>query len=141
MGIRLDATKALAELNRVAKSIDEAIVTKLTDAGEELVDIAKETHTYKNRTGNLTASIGYGVVKDGNLVKIGGFDDSLMGGAQGEIELRRMSNQMTNTKYAIIVIAGADYAESVNRKGFVVLDDAELSADEIVERLLSQIEI
>lgn len=37
----------------------------MIDVGDEAVKDAKENHTYQNRTGNLEASNGYDVDKDG----------------------------------------------------------------------------
>jgi len=130
---------ALADLQKVQISVIEKVRYCLEQAGEELVQIARNTHTYQDRTGNLTASIGYGVFINGQLVHYGGFEEGLLGGQVGINALKDVVPQ--GAQYAIAVIAGMDYAEAVNRRGYVVLDNAELSAHEVVTKLLDQIQL
>ncbi len=49
------------------------ILNLLVRTGEVFNDIARAHGSYDNWTGDLRSSIGYGVVKDGQIVKIGGF--------------------------------------------------------------------
>lgn len=47
---------------------EERIYKLLQRAGEEFVKIARKKGNYKDRTGNLRSSIGYVIVKDGDIL-------------------------------------------------------------------------
>ncbi len=47
---------------------EERIYRLLQRAGEEFVKIARKKGNYKDRTGNLRSSIGYVIVKDGDIL-------------------------------------------------------------------------
>ena len=47
---------------------EERIYRLLQRAGEEFVKIARKKGNYKDRTGNLRSSIGYAIVKDGDIL-------------------------------------------------------------------------
>ena len=99
------------------------VVSLLTQMGEELVARARETRTYADVTGRLSASIGYGIVSDGVLVRTGGF----LGGegeSAGLAVLEEVSSSVPSGTTALVLVAGMDYALYVERSGRVVLDGA-----------------
>jgi len=51
-----------------ALAAEQKIFILLQRTGEEFVKIARESGLYKDWTGNLRSSIGYVIVKDGNIV-------------------------------------------------------------------------
>jgi hypothetical protein len=107
--------------------VDKATLYYFQYYGELLVKYARDKHTYTDRTGNLTNSIGYVVVKDGKVVSSGGMDGS--GEAQtASMEVINQIISQTTSQYTLIVVAGMNYAAYVEAKGYNVLLPAELKA-------------
>ena len=52
---------------------EDKVVEALAFIGERCIKQARNHHTYKDRTGNLTASMGYGIVHRGEIVFSSGF--------------------------------------------------------------------
>ena len=119
-------------LQGIEQKIQTRTVDYLTEAGERLCDDARASKTYTDRTGRLTASIGYGVVHKGQLVRTGGF-----GGGEGEQQgmeaLREAASQYGADDTALIVVAGMPYAVYVSRKGYNVLDHTRLSIKSLLQ--------
>ena len=141
MGVTHNIPQAISELQQAAKRYDKEVVKALVEVGKRAVETARHTKTFEDKTGNLTASIGYGVIHNGTLVYTGGFDDSKDGGEIGRNVLSQSAADMSNIPYAVILVAGMEYATYVNRKGFAVLDGAQIQIDKITQELLSSIKI
>ncbi|MBR1525198.1 MAG: HK97 gp10 family phage protein [Prevotella sp.] len=141
MGIKVTGIReAKEQLRKLCERADNAILQALDEAGKRLVETALATKQYQNRTGNLSASMGYGVYYNGNEYSTGGF-----GGGDGETKgreyLGQIQSQYAQSKFALIVVAGMEYAAAVERKGYVVLDGALLRSDNIVKNELSKIKL
>lgn len=105
-----------AELHRI-------LYRMLSRLGEESVARIRDRsymESWKDQSGNLRGSIGYGVVINGILVKQGGCDRSYgtEGGAEGRKNgkefIRQIAAKYTqNTGFALILVAGMDYATYV----------------------------
>ena len=108
----------------------------LAAVGEVFCDVARATKTYSDVTGNLTASIGYGVVVEGHIVREGGFGSG-EGGSEGRKALHDAAQMLSAYSPTLIVTAGMRYALYVECKGYVVLDGARMRMDEIVQSLIS----
>lgn len=112
----------------------------LAKVGDRFCEVARETKTYNDVTGCLSASIGYGVAVDGRLVKVGGF-----GGGEGENEglaaLHRAVSELSTDSPTLIVVAGMRYALYVERSGHVVLDGVRFRMDEIVSSLINEMQL
>lgn len=107
--------------------LDEAVEFRLQYMGEELAKYAKESHTYTDRTGNLTNSIGYAVVRNQKIVHYGGNDQPGEGSEKALEVMREYAETLTST-YSLIVVAGMNYAAYVEAKGYNVILPAELRA-------------
>jgi hypothetical protein len=141
MGIKVTGIKEAKERLRLFKQqADEAVLRALDSTGQRLVEIALSTKQYQNRTGNLSASMGYGVYHNGNEYSTGGF-----GGGEGESRgreaLEQVRAQYAHSKFALIVVAGMEYAAAVERKGYVVLDGALLRSDSVLADEMSKIKL
>lgn len=93
---------------------DSKIKAILIRAGEDFVTIARENGSYTDITGNLRSSIGYAVVKDGNVV-FGKVTPAEKGSDKdtGMREARRLMETLShehNTGWVLIGVAGMDYA-------------------------------
>ena len=105
--------------------------------GIACVDEARENGSYTDRTGNLRNSIGYVVVKDGVIVSEGGFQ-----GTGGEKSKTLAYKLATSTKgIVLIVVAGMNYASHVEAIGKNVLTSAELLAEQLVPKIMSELGI
>lgn len=132
--------KLSQQINQAKDNLDDKILNVLDAVGKQAVSIALSSKTYKDQTGNLSASIGYGVFHYGNNYSIGGF-----GGGEGEQKgtekLYNVASEYANRPYILVVVAGMDYALYVERCGFVVLDAAEMRTEGILRNELSKIRI
>jgi len=129
----------------------KAILYNLNYAGEQCVNHARSTDSYKDRTANLRSSIGYVLVKDGNIIQQSDFGqeppkaekkigDTYDGGKTGEQFAREIAEEH-RTGICLIVVAGMNYASYVAAKGHDVLDSAETMADWLVPKLMKQLGI
>jgi len=85
-------------------------------------------------SGNLRASISYFIVKDGEVV-----DGNL--GAEGATLARTIANDRARGMrkgYGLVVVAGQDYAEFVESKGYDVISSAEMFAQSEMPKLIAK---
>lgn len=138
-----------AALDRAVEKRMEKVAKILAYVGEAAVKSARESHRYKDRTGNLTSSIGYVVVRDGQIINSSAFNTIK---AEAEKRGRRgKQGQMEGKEYAeylatkcgdglvLIIVAGMKYAYYVNKRGYNVTDSAELTAKMLVPELLARL--
>lgn len=107
------------------KRLETATIFLLKYLGESLAKYAKEMHSYTDRTGNLTNSIGYAVVKKNEIVFFAGPESS------GESEDAALQAAMKMAQslqhdYSLLIVAGMNYAAYVEAKGYSVILPAEL---------------
>lgn len=109
------------------KRLEQATIFLLSYLGESLAKYAKDHHTYTDRTGNLTNSIAYAVVKDKEIVS---YDATTQPGEGAEEALKlamKIASSLPN-KFSLIIVAGMNYAAYVEAKGYNVILPAELKA-------------
>jgi hypothetical protein len=140
MGITLKTPQA--DIARyIADQINKrkkAYIRVLSKVGEECVNLARTNGSYQNRTGNLRASIGYGILMDGAVIVETGFDGAKEGMDSGKMFLESLMPKYPNG-IVLIVVAGRKYAAYVEARNFDVLTSAELFARGRVESLLKQL--
>ena len=112
----------------------EVLINKLGYIGEEALKVARTrtAGSYTDRSGNLRNSTGYVIAVDGQITRRVGFDTKKHDGASFAEELART----TEGKAVLVVCAGKSYATYVSRRGYDVLDSAELEAKALAEKLL-----
>jgi len=142
MGIKANFTSVdVANMLKArSKSIEQAILMRLTMLGERCVNTARSSSDYTDRTGNLRSSIGYVVMANGKQVK-GNFLSSIKG-EEGEHAARSLAELISSrfaTGYALIVVAGMDYAYYVESTGRDVLSSAEHYAETHLPTMLRQL--
>lgn len=137
MAIEVDFSKAFAAIDNIGVKVQQAAPDFLAEIGERFCNEARATKTYTDKTGRLSASIGYGIVVNGSIVRTGGF-----GGGEGEAEglatLQRALSEVDSSSPTLIVVAGMHYAVYVERKGFAVLDGARFKLPDIAEAVSTQ---
>jgi hypothetical protein len=111
--------------------------------GEAAVKAARESGNYTDQTGNLRSSIGYIIAKNGTEVAMDFQEaskgsDKQTGYRAGRILAQTLTGQFS-TGYALIVVAGMDYAVAVEAKGRDVLTFAESSAKGSLESIIKKL--
>lgn len=112
--------------------------------GEEFVNKARGLDTYQDRTGNLRASIGYIILKDGKIV-----DQNFLASPRGTDKTggiafaRQVAGEVANDfpeGFVLIGVAGMSYARYVEDKGFDVITGS-APTDEELQEILNEIEL
>lgn len=143
------AGKMITSINDIVKGINMQAEEQIQDllyafqyVGEACVKEAREQHTYKDQTGNLTSSIGYVIVRDGKVVtksvpsKAKDGDEGII---KGQEYLDSLAQKWGRKGIYLIVCAGMNYAEYVEARGYVVLSSAEVKAPNITKEILTSL--
>lgn len=131
-----------ATFKALLAEVDRQLIESLTRVGEEAVKLAKmipPKRGFKDRTGNLRSSIGYVVLVDGKPVNVA--FAAVKGGHAGVNEGQRLALQVGSKTegYALVVVAGMNYAVHVESKGRDVLTSAEKFAEKEVAKHLADL--
>jgi len=150
MGIRPRFKRAdvRADMQRKLDNLDKGTILALEVLGERCVNIARETDTYRDQTGNLRNSIGYVIVRRGAIIR-SNFESTAKptktgGVANGLAVGRKLAQDLVAdhpTGYALIVVAGMDYAAKVESTGKDVLTSSEQYAEANLPALLKNLQI
>jgi hypothetical protein len=136
-------SKIKAQMQRATENLGKAITMRLQRLGEDCVNIARNSGDYNDQTGNLRSSIGYVIVSNGAIVSEN-FKNVTGSGESGKNEAKTLADNLSlkfPTGYALIVVAGMDYAYHVETTGRDVLSSAEHYAIAKLPALLSQLKI
>lgn len=131
-----------ATFKALLAEVDRQLIESLTSVGEEAVKLAKmipPERGFKDRSGNLRSSIGYVVLVDGKPVNVA--FAAVKGGHAGVNEGQRLALQVGSKTegYALVVVAGMNYAVHVESKGRDVLTSAEKFAEKEVAKHLADL--
>lgn len=136
------AMETLSRLDNAQEAVEDAMTEAFAYAGEYAVaGIRKGSMSqWNDQTGNLRSSVGYSVVKKGHVVVESGFD-TVMGGSDGSATGNRLCDQLASEyssyPYALIVVAGMEYAvyvEAIENK--VVLAGGQLWLEGNIGKIL-----
>lgn len=122
----------------------EAVVRTLMYCGEQIVNKVRDgskPKSYKDQTGNLRSSTGYILTYDGKVISKSSFasvQNGSNGSKEGEDFAKRLADQH-DKGFALIVVAGMEYAVYVEDRGYDVLMSGELLANDIIPRMLKQL--
>ena len=115
------------------EDVDVQLIQLFAYVGEEFVNQARNTRTYKDRTGNLRSSIGYIVALDGEI-KI----SNLEGTGEGKARAKELVKEVlsdSSTGIVLIGVAGMQYASYVESKGYDVISGSVPKASKILKEL------
>ena len=115
------------QIEAFKQRLDKATLYMLNYLGESLASYAKDRHNYTDRTGNLTNSIGYAVVRNRKIVTYGGAIQPGEGASEGLKIATEMANNCQGT-FSLLIVAGMNYAAYVEAQGYNVILPAELKA-------------
>jgi hypothetical protein len=152
MGIKPKFTKEdiRKDLNKFRQKVEDDLVQILHYVGMKFIkearDMTKSEGGFDDDTGNLRSSIGYFILKDGqiieeNLKTIAGRKFKLT--EEGKIQARSTLQNVPSTDgYQIVGVAGMDYASKVESKGYNVITKQSLTAlvnlDKLLKRYVSR---
>lgn len=128
-------------VNTQVDRFQQALVYNLCYVGEQVLNAARSTKSYKDQTGNLRSSLGYVVAIDGQIVQISNFEvvkDGEAGATEGKAYAEQLLQQFPEG-IVLLVVAGRNYASYVSAKGYDVLDSAELLAEKLVPEMLENL--
>lgn len=130
-----------AYIERQIEFVINALIYRMKYIGEKCLNAARETNSYKDRTGNLRSSLGYVIVSDGSIVYQSDFEVVKQGndGSKSGIQYAKEIVKQFPEGIVLIVVAGMNYAAYVSAKGYDVIDSAELLADNEVPKMLKQL--
>lgn len=121
----------------------QALINNLAYIGNEVVNQARRSTGYTDRTGNLRSSVGYVLVSNGKVVSKSGFGQVLNGkdgSDKGDDFAQELARRFGYPKTVVlIVVAGMNYARYVANTGRDILDSAELLADKLVPTMLHKL--
>ena len=99
---------------------DAKVLQSLQYIGEEFINKARLNGNYKDKTGNLRSSIGYIILKDGEI-----FEQSFIGGkTEGENKGKEFASEVASeysNGWVLIGVAGMEYAASVEAHNYDVI--------------------
>lgn len=136
------STSMVAFDEKIAKEINRAedeILKKLSFIGENAVNDARGNGDYLDNTGNLRSSIGYTILKNGETVRTSSFDRVKQEASKAKRESTKLLDELRtkfNTGFVLIVVAGMDYAVTVEARGRNVLSSSKLLAEIMAKRLI-----
>lgn len=138
-----DYNALMVEMRERAERINRAIIRTYQYIAEVLVREARMKGDYIDQTGNLRSSIGAIILLDGQIVSRSGFE-VVMGGSSGANEGLTYAQEIAAAYprgIALVVVAGKDYAAHVAARGRDVLSSAVLKAEDIVPRMMRQLNL
>lgn len=144
MGVKLkgDINNFLTIFEQAEEIMADEIRTGLARLGEECVANARKDGKWKDQTSNLRSSIGYAVMDHGADVISSAFN--AVGGSSGTGEqgaaiggryVKELAKQYAEV-FALVVVAGMEYAPYLEAKGIDVLSGQQLWAEQHVEEYL-----
>lgn len=122
-------------------AVQNAILDRMSYIGEQVLNAARSTNSYKDQTGNLRSSIGYVIVKNGSVVRASSFEqvkDGTDGTSKGQSYAESLASRFKDG-IALIVVAGMNYAAYVKKRGYDVIDSSELLAEQLVPQMLQEL--
>jgi hypothetical protein len=119
---------------------EQVIINVLNRVGMACLNEARNNGSYIDQTGNLRSSIGYAILRDGNISTQSNFQQ-VKGGSAGKASGNGFVQELAskyNRGIVLIVVAGMNYAAYVETKRNV-LSSSELLASRLVPSLLGQL--
>ena len=119
--VTFDKNASLREQMMVAAQVELDIIKAMRYAGENFVkearEMTKQQGGFGDVTGNLRSSIGYFILKDGEVV-----ESNLKGTVIGQVAARVVLDMVGFKKgYQLVGAAGMDYASHVESRGLNVI--------------------
>ena len=146
MGVKANYTEQTLEsyFTQVMSIVNEELINTLSFLGEQAIERVRNRsgeESWFDHTGNLRSSVGYAVAEHGRK-QIESTFEQVLGGAEGANKGRQVVENLVkqySDTYALIVVAGMDYAERVEAiEGKDVLASTELWAKSQIDSYLNK---
>ena len=127
------------ELREFLAEVRKEVITEIIDdvrfIAQGCYEEAIRRKQYADKSGGLSASIGWAVCYDGKVVHSGGFTGNGRKASAGQSAGREAVQELARGSKGIrlILVAGAPYATQVEARGFDVTTSGELLAEEMVQ--------
>jgi hypothetical protein len=119
---RFDKNASIAEQMKVVQRIENDVIQAMRYAGEKFVtdarSMTKEAGGFGDVTGNLRASIGYFIMKNGRIVEQK-FEDQRQIAKEAAMAVLNLVGSSSELK--LIGVAGMNYASAVESRGYNVI--------------------
>ena len=146
MAIKAD-TQSLKEMQKVLMEplhiLEEELVKSFSALGEGAVKrirMKSKEESWTDRTGNLRSSIGYEVF--GHNEKVVNYDfPKVLEGSEGREKGKELIDELSkNYKdgVSLLLVAGMEYAEYVEAKGYDVLAKTSLEAEKLAPKAIKK---
>ena len=120
-------------MNGFRKDTIGSILEDLRFIAQGCYEEAMRRKGFTNDSGALSSSIGWAISLDGNIVYSGGLTPVGKGGSIGQSQGRRAIDELVRgSGIKLILVAGMDYAQEVEARGFDVTTSGELLAEEMI---------
>jgi hypothetical protein len=151
MGIeaKFDVREVVRRLTEESeRRVRAEVLEILSRVGETAVNMAKKHHegNYMDRSGDLRASLGYVIAKDGEIVFSGGFDPGAApNGTDGEAgakEGRRFAEEIAgryDRGYVLVLVAGMYYGAYLEDREYNVIKFTQMEADRKADELFRKV--
>lgn len=143
--LKTPKSEVQATINAKGDLLKKAVTRQMSVIGEKVVNYARTNGSglkdYIDRTGNLRSSIGYIVTQDGNQQSQGGFNQ-VLSGAEGVQKGKQHAQEVASrggSDVSLVVVAGMNYAEYVERRGYDVLSGAKLECERLVSEMVNDL--
>jgi hypothetical protein len=123
------------------ENIDRAVLYLLNVVGETAVNRIKRRHVddWTDRTKNLRASVGYVIVRNGEIVSRSGFEGAQEGVSAGKSQADMIAAQYgRESGWVLIMVTGMYYGVYVEKRGYNVLMWTEADAKRLADRLIKK---
>lgn len=143
MGMKvMNLDKTLARIDKLEEVAHVTIVDVLAELGEYVSTGIRngELSSWIDRTGKLRSSVGYAVVRRGEVIKMSDFSVILNGseGAEkGRQAIAEIAAKYAQYDYLLIIVAGEEYSVYVEAiEGKVVLSEGLIHIERNLPKLL-----
>lgn len=142
MGLKITPNFAMAEVRKRIEAkiekIEGGAVRRFQDVGEDFVTNARQNHEYIDQTGNLTSSIGYVILKNGELLEENFEGENSVGVKKGKEVALDVATEFQNG-LALICVAGMEYAAAVESKNYDVITISSIYAGSELKQSMSRL--
>lgn len=145
MGItmsRQSISRVLTLMNHANDDIENAVAEAYAEVGESVVKGIRDgsLSNWEDQTGALRSSVGYVVIRKGRIVKQSSFEvirNGADGATKGRNLAEKLANDFADRDFALIVVAGEEYAVYVEAvEGKAVLAQGQLYIEKNIPQLL-----
>lgn len=133
MGLKplFTAATIARQIKEFAEKHEDDFIAALSYIGEEFVNQARSVRTYQDITGNLRASIGYAIIKNGKAIQFKVSRAATEGKIAAADFVNQKISEFSKEGIYLLVFAGMEYALYVEASGYDVLSGSRPSKAEI----------